>query len=313
MTYGFIFSVLPVVAEDQSKTITISPAVNEISVDPGEKKTGVLRVYNYLDQPMPLRVYTNDFEAADIYGGMNFLEIAEPTISLSSWFNLDKPSLLVPAKNIQELKYTIDVPKDAEPGGHYGAVFFETVADNDTSFDNDVHVKSRVGALFMVTVSGDIFEKGRVMGATSSDKCSGVDCSFTIKKFREWGPVPYDFKFENTGNIHVKVKGKIEITNIFGQKVGEVEIGEQTVLPRATRYFEGTWLREPLLGYYKAKLTINYGSLNVTDQAETSFFAFPLKVFLGLIIVVLIVLFYKKIYPKIKYKMNKKTVQRENS
>ena len=173
-------------------------------------------------------------------------------------------------------------------------------------------ISARVGAIFLGTVSGQILEKGGVLGWTSSDKCSGFGCSVSTKKFREWGPVPYEFKFENTGNVHVKVKGKIEIYNLFGKKVAELPVDEQTVLPDSARIFTSTWLREPLFGFYKARLSISYGSLNVTDKAETSFFAFPLKVFLGLIVLVLIFIFFKKIYPIFKYKLSKKAIQNKN-
>lgn len=280
--------------QNQSNAITVSPAINEIKINPGQAKIGEMVIINPTDSPLALRVYALSFEPADLFGTLKFVDNKEVT-ALPSWLSFDK-QLLVPPKQSKKFKYKIDTPKEAEPGGQYASLFFETInlLEEEAEKDNDTRITKRVGALFMVTVNGDIRETGRVLGASSSDKCSGLDCSFDAKKLREWGPVPFTFKFENTGNVHVKVRGKIEIFNIFRQKVGEIPVDEKTVLPEATRQLDATWLREPLFGYYRAKLTINYGTYNSQDKAEVWFFAFPWKIAILCLIVVTALLYYRK-------------------
>jgi hypothetical protein len=207
--------------------------------------------------------------------------------------------------------YTTSIPKEAEPGGHYATIFFEYVNTSEISDNTTVDISERVGALVFITVSGQIFEKGQVLGAKSSNKCSGVQCSFKTARFREWGPVPFEFRFENTGNIHVKAKGKIEIYNLFGRKVGEIPVAEKTVLPKSTRFFDSKWLREPLFGYYTANLTINYGTLDVTEKAKTSFIVIPWKIVLGFVVLALFVVLFTRFKKKKRARENKNGIQKE--
>ena len=296
---------------NQETNLSISPIIVEKKIDPGKSAQEVLTVLNKSSKPMAVKVYAENFSAADEFGGMVFDTEDNGEYTLKSWVKFDKSNLIINPKSSEKVTITVDIPTNAEPGGHYGVVFFEPVIPKDSPDKSSLGISSRIGALFFVTASGEILEKGRVLGATSADKCSGVQCSFKTARFREWGPVPFQFKFENTGNVHVKVKGKIEIYNLFGMKVGDVAVDEKTVLPKSTRYFDVKWLREPLLGYYKAKLILNYGSLNVTDRAQVGFWAFPWKIALIVLAFAVTIYFFWTRRRKKRARLNKNGLQRE--
>ena len=134
--------------------------------------------------------------------------------------------------------------------------------------------------MLFITVRGDNIEQGQVLGASTAGTCSGLACSFKTAAFREWGPVPFSFNFENTGNVHVRVTGKIEVTDMFGRKVGGIPTPEETVLPSSTRNFSATWLRDVLFGRYVAKLTVTYGAARRSQTATVVFWAIPWRAML---------------------------------
>ena len=268
---------LPVTAgaEGSPIKISISPAISEYRLDPGEEGSQEINVNNPSDKTIALRVYVQNFLSSDFYGGLSFNNEESGDYTAKNWILLDKQNMVVEPGKTTKLRYRVVVPENAEPGDHYGIIFFETISHNDPFSESAIGINGRVGALQLITVSGEILEKGKVLGAVSSEKCTGVQCSFRTDFLRNWGPVPFEFKFENTGNIHTKVSGKIEIFNILGMKVGEVPIAEENILAGGTKIFEEKWLREPLFGYYKAKLTVVYGSMQVQDRAVVRFIGFP--------------------------------------
>jgi hypothetical protein len=297
-------------ASENDLTLALSPIIMEVKVDPGSSQIQKIGVNNKSSKAQGIRVYAQNFFASDEFGGVTFDNSSSSSYTAKDWLNFQKNNLVLAPKEQENLVFTIQAPKKAEPGGHYAVVFFEPIESPELSQNSSLGVTGRVGALLFITVSGQILEKGRVLGASSSDKCSGVSCSFKTKRFREWGPVPFEFRFENTGNIHVKVKGKIEIYNIFRQKIAEIPVDEKTVLPKSIRYFEAKWLREPLFGRYTAKLAITYGSLRVTDQAQTSFWAIPWKILSGFAILGLIFTFFVRQKRKKRAHLNKNGIQK---
>jgi hypothetical protein len=136
-------------------------------------------------------------------------------------------------------------------------------------------------------VSGAVNEEGRVLGASTDGKCHTVSCSFQTAHWREWGPVPFGYQFENTGNTHVQAAGEITVTDSFGRLAGSVKVEPKTVLPGSSRTFEAIWPREVLFGHYTAKLEVTYGEQRRTQTAQVSFWVIPwraLVVFGGLIL-----------------------------
>lgn len=272
-------------ADEPAVNLTISPSLQYISVAKGESQKKDITVLNKGDKPLALRVYAENFEAADMFGGLKFNSETQPEYSSKTWLNFDKTNLLLLPEQSEKVNIDIQVPKVAESGGHYSVIFFEPILAQETTESSSLGVSQRIGALMFITVGGNIREEGLVLGASSSDKCSGVQCSFKTAPFREWGPVPFTFQYENIGNTHVWVSGNIAIFNLFGQKVGEIPIEEKTVLPKSKREFSAKWLREPLLGRYTAKLTLTYGTQSAIVRAETSFWAFPWRLVLTTIVV----------------------------
>jgi len=103
----------------------------------------------------------------------------------------------------------------------------------------------------------------------------------TTSKFFEKGPIKFQLIFENNGRIHLAPYGIIEIYNMMGKKIDEVEVDPWFSMPDSLRFREVTWNRKFLFGRYVAKTSINRGYDGIIDQKEVSFWMIPWKLILA--------------------------------
>jgi hypothetical protein len=291
MVFGLLGQVMlqPALADDAINpvTFTVSPALVDKKVQPGEKVSVTISLYNHSSTPQPFRAYSKDFAAKGLDGEVTFGDESISSYAASSWVSLDQPSLVLPPDGQQQVVATISVPLNAEPGGHYASVLFEQMVQSLPSDTSHVSVAARLASLLFLTVSGKVVEAGQILGATPGSACSAVVCGFKAPEFVDHGPVPFSFIFNNTGNVHVRPKGSITISQ-NGKTVATLPIEDRAVLPTSERLFNASWSRVVLAGNYTAKLHLVYGSNNYTLDATTTFWAFPWQVVLGVAIVILL-------------------------
>lgn len=275
-------------ANPNAVTFTITPALVDKKVNPGDSFQVKLTLINKSNTAQPFRAYTKNFAAKNLDGQVTFGDEDITSYAASSWITLDQPSILLPPQGKQEVLATVNVPQHAEPGGHYASVLFEQMIQDAPSSQSHVAVAARLAVLVFITVSGDIREAGQILGATPGSKCSAVVCGLDAPKFLDKGPVPFSFIFNNTGNVHVRPKGTITIYQ-GKQKIATLPVTDRAVLPNSQRKFDITWDRVLLSGHYTAKLHLVYGSKNYTLDATTDFWAFPWQLLLGVAAIGLLV------------------------
>ena len=110
--------------------------------------------------------------------------------------------------------------------------------------------------------------------------------------------------FKNTGNVHFKSQGIIEVYN-WGRKVATLEMPAQNILPGATREIVTSWASGLGIGPHKAiaKAVIDFGDQNKTNvEKETTFVVIPVAsiilILLGIIALIALVWFFAGFYPK---------------
>ena len=82
---------------------------------------------------------------------------------LSTWITIDTPSFTIAPWESKTINFTIDVPADATPGGHYGAVFFKNQnSENSPTWNVSINVDYWV--LILVNVEWDVIIDGEVGG-----------------------------------------------------------------------------------------------------------------------------------------------------
>lgn len=280
-----VVSVLTITVSDiraqngaDSITLSVSPPVFELSANPGEAINNKIRVTNLSDSPKEIFVEKRNFTALGEEGGVDLREEGEDsTYSLASWVSVNTQQATIPSNDSVVFDFTIAVPANAEPGGHFGSLIFRTeptpVADG-----SGASVGQEIGSLLLVKVAGDITEEASIASFTAS------------KDSYESGTPTLVTRVENTGNVHFKPRGKITINNMFGREVATLDLEERNVLPQSIRKVETEWADSGFrLGRYKANLSMVYGADDTILSASTSFYILPIKLILGVLAVLALV------------------------
>jgi len=266
LTVILLGKVQSVKAADAGKGVTIVPPSFELYANPGESIADKIKVRNDSTSDVTYQVLVEDFKAVGEEGSVSLIDDSQPntTYSLAKWVVPEPRTFSLAPNQEKEIPFSINVPKDAEPGGHYCSVLFQIGGDAKIQ-GGGASVASRVGSLILLRVSGNVKEDASVESFTSN------------KNYFEKGPIGLDLRVKDNGNNHISPKGTIVITNIFGQKVAEIPLNGLNVLPSAIRKMSTEWNPKNsfLANRYTATLVATYGQQNKSLSATTSFIVFP--------------------------------------
>lgn len=258
----------------------ISPAIIELNGAKGGTYNLSIKVTNVTPSDLVYETSVEDFRAKDETGSPQVLIGSDlpDTISVKSWVSTI-PSFSLESRKSETVTFTVSIPVDAEVGGHYGVLRF---AGNAPELDSTgVALSASAGALLLVRVDGAIAEEAELASFYTGN--SGKQTSFL-----ENAPVDFTVRIKNTGNIHTKPTGAIEIKDMFSNTVVNLAVNENlaNVLPDSIRKFETTydgWM----FGYYTANLALGYGTSGQAIVGSTSFWVIPYRAILvGLLLLV---------------------------
>ncbi|MDZ7744653.1 MAG: DUF916 domain-containing protein [Candidatus Saccharibacteria bacterium] len=260
-----IFSYAVVQAQNDRLTLSISPPLFELSANPGDTVTNTIKVSNLSDEPQTVLVDRRNFTALGEEGGVDLTE-DDTSYSLASWVEVDAGQTTIPARGSQEFDFTVSVPANAEPGGHFGSLVFKTDPTPLEEGQAGASVGQEIGSLLLVRVAGDIREQ---LDVASFESEFG---------FYDNGPVTLETRIENSGNVHVKPRGTITINDMLGNEVASVALDERNVLPDSIRKIDTAWEDSGLrFGRYTANLSLVYGGDNAIVISSTNFVMFPIR------------------------------------
>lgn len=295
--FCFVFLTAPVSAQEaNSLTLTISPPLLKVNINPGEKYNSQITVVNNNNISQQIYVSAQDFKS-NSQGGAEFIPAGEEgsyKYSLSRWLEFEQGPVEIPAQQSRDIPFTINLPADAEPGGHYAALLVGTKPAEKIS-GTGISVASMLASLIMVQAKGDTEEKGDIREFS------------TDKKFYDNAKVNFKVNFNNSGNVHLQPRGEIKIYNFFNQEKGSIAINQQSeygnVLPNSSREWQFAWSKKTSLldmGRYKAVLFLTFGQSAQETVSQTLFFWLvfvkPLLIILGssLLLVILIILLIRR-------------------
>ena len=258
--------------------LSISPLTFELSANPGDNVLNVIKVLNPTDSVLSIKMEAEDFRAVGEEGKViTTSELDEDTTySLRKWIKLSPEEFTLEPQEHKLIDFVIEVPENAEPGGKYGSIL-AGVSGSLSSGGAGTSISTKAGALVLLMVSGDLKENLMVS-------------SFSAPSFSEYGPVPFEIKFKNTGTVHVKPRGFVVVTDLFGKKVTEIEFSQKNVLPGATRKNDAIWDTKWLFGKYTATVVGNYGTGNIPFEPRViTFWVLPWKIMLGVSLILLFI------------------------
>ena len=271
--------------------LNVSPIRYEIDTSTGATVVRTAKLINSSNNTYNISTSASDFESRDTNGTPTFVrrsELVYPDQELSSWITIDTPTFTIGPKETKEISFNIDVPVNATPGWHYGAIFFK----NDT-FNNtwNIGIQLDYGVIILVNVDGEIISEWEMQPITISSNSGWWGWWSWESGVAEIPPqnnseeviendtpdetdfdITFEIPFENKWNIHLKPTGKIilkdedgnelksiwkeVITNdkwvIIWEKIVDylpINDGGWNVLPSTTRNFEPAWKWFPYKDY----------------------------------------------------------------
>lgn len=244
----------------QGPQIGVSPPIFELNVERGQTLEQKVKVYNPGDMPLPIHVRPTDFTADENSGQILFDESASD-ISFASrfWFKIDNSDFILEPKEIEEIKFSIMVPDNAEPGGHYATLMLEPQLPSFYFEEDKPRVIPYVGILFLLSVNVDgIFRPEFPLTVVEFN----IPEKFHLKPLENFiasvsaaennmfsilgsSNLSFVLRIKNNDIFHIKPSGKL---SIFSGKIDEnasrldekrsrhaVEITKTTILPGKTR------------------------------------------------------------------------------
>lgn len=296
-----LWLLVPVPTQAQSNdalSLSVTPTLFEMAAEPTQVWRSNVKVIN--NNRTNLRVYANvvNFAPQGETGQGKFLPVFEEVTdgsTLAEWIEISSEPIDLSPGASEQIPFTVTVPPDATPGGHFAAIMIGTrPPDGGESFK--IQTSQIVTSLFFVRIAGDVVEEGSIREFR------------TVKNFYQTPEVDFEVRFENKGNVHIQPQGEILITNMWGKERGKIPINSQThfgnVLPNSVRKFEFSWKGEyefTDIGRYSAQLSLGYGSDQRKFVTSTTYFWIipvkPVATVLGtLVAIVLFILWAVRAY-----------------
>lgn len=293
---------------------SVSPVLFDRTVDPGTSEQGTVQVVNDTSGKQTYYASVQNFAPQGEEGQQTFLPESD-TSGLVTWLTLDRTSVTLSPGESQEFRWALNVPKNAEPGGHYAALFFSTVPPREQG-GSGVGVGAKTGVLFLVNVNGNVREAAFVESFTVvSDENPVLAVPMGVINRL---PALFELRVRNDGSVHFAPRGTIVITNMFGNTLAEVganPLGSR-VLPNSTRRIRSSWgpavptgagfidkLKAEWAGFaigrYTATLRGAYGSQGAPLAASVSFWIVPWRLLLAALVGIIALLFLIKGYNKL--------------
>ncbi len=230
-----------------AEALRISPTTIETNLVPGKSAEGEMTVQNNSEHARILYSWVPAFEAAGEGGAQQFYLSEE---GLPAWITVPPEITLQPGER-KSVDYTIEVPEDAPPGGHYAAILWRTTSPDDE--DGQVAVGASTGPIVLATVSGDIELRGGVDNFRLFREKNGEPVEQTVltHKYLRFG-----YNFINQGDDRLRPRGEVVIRNIWGGESARIDANPRdgNVLPGQNRYFNDE--------------RISWGSVYLSDVGE---------------------------------------------
>jgi hypothetical protein len=277
--------------------LTVSPPRIEITGDPGHTVTGT---YFLINEEADTRTFYSsfaNFEASGESGVPKFLETQE---GLAVWLET-QPQITLQPREEREIPFSIKIPQNAEPGGHFAAIFWGTSAPVATG-GGTVSIGGKVGILVLLRISGEVEGKAGLLEFAAKDG----------KRVFASLPIEFIWRFRNDSGNRIQPEGEITIKNTFGLTTAKLPAnkGLGGILPASIRKFSVLWLAEGTetgakegetgffaavknqwsefhFGWYKAYLNLQYANGGQSEaKLSFSFWIIPWQL-LSVIIVIL--------------------------
>lgn len=301
VVFGIISLGLCLYPTNHAKAVSLTPTRFEIRGNPGETLTEEILVTNETSATETLYPSFSNFQAQGESGSPAFVE---PQNDLGTWMVTGEPFLKLSPGQQKVVPFTVNIPKNAEPGGHFAVIFW---GNSPTGSNNGVSVGAKTGVLVLLSVNGDVKEEAGLLNFNTIDK----------QFFYNTLPVSFEYRFKNDGGDRIKPTGEITIrdTVFFPAEYLDANPAEGNVLPNSTRKIKVDWVKYErpsdytvpnnifkkffsdayfewknfAVGLYSANLNVAYGAQDAHVKKTVFFFVFPWQLLIVLFLIFIII------------------------
>jgi hypothetical protein len=234
----FISLAPSVSAQEVPESLTVSPTHRKYQVDPGQIVSDTLTVLNDGKTAYDLLLYTRPYSVTGPHYEPNFT--ATPAnADAYKWVQFSQTKFHLAPGASQKITYTLQVPPQADAGGHYGIIFAETQPTAPAAGTSVIR-KKRVGMIIYATVNGNYKTEGKALGGD-------------IPFWQFQPPLHTTVTAKNTGNTDFDDELMITVKDVFGN-VKYREKKEYVVLPQTTRVMDLDWKDAPWFGLFSVEV-----------------------------------------------------------
>jgi hypothetical protein len=273
MGFFAILSIAPLAWAAEATTlesITLSPVAKRYELKAGDTKTDELTVVNDGREAYDFIAYAKPYSVSNENYNPDFNTEATNSDAYR-WVKFDKPKYRLDAGASTTVRYTLTVPADAAPGGHYGVLFVETQPKPIVGEGNAVARKKRVGAILYATVDGTY-------------RTGGKQESFNLPFLQLSPPLTATLKTSNDGNTDFIDSVTFRVSDLFGSLKYE-EKKDFPILPQTARKMTLEWKEATTFGLYKVDVSSKF----LDQRHDTSGFVLIVPAWaLGVLVVLLV-------------------------
>ena len=218
------------------ETLSVSPAVIELSGEPGQSTTQAIMIGNNTRNDVTFQPVANDVVVRD--GKRVFVPAGEVAHSIAATMVFSPRRFVVPAGESRTVDVRVTVPAGVQ---HRSAV---AIFDAPRNFaTNTVAMVATVGVLLTFSLSKDIALSSTEINVRPPSSSRNAEFSQSVT---------------NVGSEPVIAKGMIAILDAQQNIVGKIKLPPQRLLPHEQLPFKGEYSGDMRAGTYKVQSTIEF-------------------------------------------------------
>ena len=290
-----VLLIKPTSVFSQSFSLSLSPPVVEVMMQPGRKATYAFQLKNNSSSPVNLLPKIVPFQPQGEQGQVKYSQENSnwPGQDYFSFLNanlqINQPFLLAPDEEIQ-LVLKISLPQNAPEGDYHQSLILEQVSANIFN-QSQTQAIGQVGSHILLTVSssGKPKKEAAVVEFFSPSLLFG-------KILDSFDALNLELRIKNTGQAFFKPFGEIIILNNNEEKVTSLPLRPDNILKDTTRQIycqEGPCRVDNLnfLGRYQAQVQFTADENGPVSKQGFIFWVLPIKLTLGLVLGLLLAIF----------------------
>lgn len=287
------FSAFPKNIKAQEVSLSISPPLTELTVQPGRSYSQTFTVKND-GVPVVIVPKIFPFVPFDSQGHAELIEDANSVNAFLGWFGLDPTPITLTSTGSHDFIVKILPPVNTQERDYYFTFIAQVQNDNNFGVTASQAV-TRIGANFLLTISKD---------GNPQKKASIIE--FSAPRFIDsFSPLAYKVVIGNSGSSFFKPIGQITADQIFGSTT-VLNLAPLNVLVGGTREvscINGQDLipcnlpGKFLIGIYRANLSFTLDGAGESVEKQIYTIAFPFSITLGLITIFITYRIIRKLAP----------------